>query len=105
MNNAFWDKMQGVSEIMTELENEHKPYFSTEEEIELLKYKQIFIDSCIFWSNANNMSDEDKMNKIRWEYNNMFDFLTELINNNVDEYQKQENDYEIEIQDDKEDEF
>ena len=41
MNNAFWDKMQGVSEIMTELENEHKPFFSTEEEIELLKYKQI----------------------------------------------------------------
>ena len=97
MDNDFWDRMQGVSEIMTELENEHKSYFSTEEEIELLKYKQIFIDSCIFWSKANNMSDQDKMNKIRWEYNNMFDFLTELINNNVDEYKKQN--YE------KEDEF
>lgn len=97
MDNDFWDRMQGVSEIMTELENEHKPYFSTEEEIELLKYKQIFIDSCIFWSQSNNMSDQDKMNKIRWEYNNMFDFLTELINNNVDEYKKQN--YE------KEDEF
>jgi len=97
MDNDFWNRMQGVSEIMTELENEHKPYFSTEEEIELLKYKQIFIDSCIFWAQSNNMSDRDKMNKIKWEYNNMFDFLTEIINNNVDEYKKQN--YE------KEDEF
>jgi DNA polymerase III sliding clamp (beta) subunit (PCNA family) len=44
------------------------------------------------------MSDKDKMNKIRWEYNNMFDFLTKLINNNVDEYSKQ-------IEKDKENEF
>ena len=43
MNEEFWDRMQGVSNIMTELEQEHKPYFSLEEEKELLDWKENFI--------------------------------------------------------------
>tara|TARA_B100000131_G_scaffold315342_1_gene353588 strand:+ start:1203 stop:1520 length:318 start_codon:yes stop_codon:yes gene_type:complete len=105
MNKAFWDKMEGVSRIMTELENEHKPFFSIDEEQKLLDYKENFIKSCIFWNDANNVSDKEKVDRITWEYNNMFDRLCELINNNVDEYEEIDKDYEIEVQDDKEDEF
>ena len=103
MNEEFWDRMQGVSNIMTELEQEHKPYFSLEEEKELLDWKENFIKSCLFWRDSN-IDNIEKENRIRWEYNNMFDKLVEIINNNVDEYDKAQ-DYEIEIQDDKEDEF
>lgn len=104
MMDEFWNKMEGVSQIMTDLEKEHKPWFSIEEEKKLLDYKEYFIKSCLFW-NESELSESEKMDRIGWEYNNMFDKLCDIINNNVDEYDQIDKDYEIEIQDEKEDEF
>lgn len=88
MNNDFWERMQSVSEIMTTLEEENKRYFSNEEQTTLLSYKKNFVESCLFWAEAEGVTDEEKMSRVRWEYNNMFDALTDLINNNVDEYER-----------------
>lgn len=88
MNNDFWERMQSVSEIMTTLEEENKKYFSNEEQTTLLSYKENFVKSCLFWAEAEGVTDEEKMSRVRWEYNNMFDALTDLINNNVDEYER-----------------
>ena len=111
MSDNFWEKMEGVSQIMEDLEKEHKRFFSIDEEIELLNYKENFVKSCLFWNDANNVSDEEKMSRIRWEYNNMFDNQTKLINNNVEEWESnpdnnRNDDYDIEIYDeDEKDEF
>ena len=114
MDKDFWDRMDGVHEIMIELENEHKRFFSIAEEQTLLNYKENFIKSCLFWNEANNVSDEEKMSRIKWEYNNMFDNLVKLIDNNVEEWEKNSDnnrneDYDIEIYNEedwgKEDEF
>lgn len=114
MTDEFWQRMQGVSQIMTDLEHEHKRFFSNKEELELLNYKQNFCESCIFWAEAEGVSDEEKETRIRWEYNNMFDKLTNLINNNVEEWEQDQErnrneDYDIEIYDEdeynKKDEF
>jgi hypothetical protein len=88
MNNDFWERMQSVSEIMTTLEEENKRYFSNEEQTTLLSYKKNFVESCLFWAEAEGVTDKEKMSRVRWEYNNMFDALTDLINNNVDEYER-----------------
>ena len=103
MNNDFWQRMAGVSQVMTDLENEHKRFFSIDEEIELLNYKENFVKSCLFWTEAD-VSDDEKMSRVRWEYNNMFDNLAKLIDNNVEEWEKNSNnnkndDYDIEIHD------
>jgi len=87
MDDDFWARMEGVSQIMSDLEKEHKRYFGIEEEKQLLNYKENFIKSCLFWNDANNVSDEERMSRIKWEYNNMFDNLVELINNNVEEWE------------------
>jgi hypothetical protein len=89
MNNDFWNKMEEISQIMTELEEEHKKFFSTDEQVELLNYKHNFIESCLFWNNDNNngMSNKEKEVRIRWEYNNMFDKLVKIIDNNVEEWE------------------
>lgn len=87
MDDDFWARMEGVSQIMSDLEKEHKRYFGIEEEKQLLNYKENFVKSCLFWNDANNVSDEEKMSRIKWEYNNMFDKLVELINNNVEEWE------------------
>ena len=92
MMDEFWDKMQGVSNIMESLEQEHKRYFSNEEELELLKYKKSFIDNCIFWANAE-ISDEEKRKRIRWEYHNMFTNLSNIINKNVEQWEEIDDEY------------
>ena len=93
--NDFWDRMQGVSEVMTNLENEHKKWFSHEEELKLLEYKQNFIKSVLFWE-KNAMSEEEKEQRIGWEYGNMFMYLANMIDSNVDEYNQIEDDEEEE---------
>ena len=40
MDKEFYEKLEGVSQIMTDLENEHKRFFSIDEEIKLLNYKE-----------------------------------------------------------------
>ena len=107
MDDDFWARMEGVSQIMSDLEKEHKRYFGIEEEKQLLNYKENFVKSCLFWNDANNVSDEEKMSRIRWEYNNMFDNLVKLIDNNVEEWEKncdnnRNDDYDIEIYDEDE---
>ena len=102
MDKEFYEKLEGVSQIMTDLENEHKRFFSIDEEIKLLNYKENFVKSCLFWNESNNVSDEERMTRIRWEYNNMFDNLAKLIDNNVEEWENNSNnnrndDYDIEI--------
>ena len=92
----FWDRMQGVSNIMESLEQEHKRYFSNEEELQLLKYKKSFIDNCIFWSNAE-INDEEKRKRISWEYHNMFTNLSNIINKNVEEWEQIEDDHNDEF--------
>lgn len=94
--NEFWKKMESVSQVMTELENEHKRFFSIDEELLLLSYKENFVKSCIFWSEAD-ISNKEKVDRITWEYNNMFDRLAEIIDKNVEEWEKH--------QDNKDDEF
>tara|TARA_Y100000592_G_C5475531_1_gene322056 strand:- start:3596 stop:3949 length:354 start_codon:yes stop_codon:yes gene_type:complete len=101
MNNEFWDRMEGVSQVMTDLENEHKRFFSIDEEIKLLNYKENFVKSVLFWSESS-ASDEEKTDRIRWEYNNMFDNLVQIIDNNVEEWENnpdnnRNDDYDIEI--------
>ena len=99
MMNEFWGRMQKVSEVMTSLEQEHKKYFSNEEDMKLLDHKQNFVKSCIFW-NDSNASKEEKMSRISWEYNDMFDKLVQIIDNNVEEWDdagKYEDDYDQEF--------
>ena len=96
MDNDFWGKMENVSQIMSELEEEHKKFFSTDEQIQLLNYKHNFIESCLFWNEAN-ITREECEKRIRWEYNNMFDKLVEIIDNNVEEW--------VKLDDNKNDEF
>ena len=102
MSDDFRSRMEGVSLIMTDLENEHKRFFSIDEEITLLNYKKNFVESCLFWNESNNISEDERMNRIRWEYNNMFDLLCKLIDNNVEEWENnpdnnRNDDYDIEI--------
>lgn len=71
---------------MTSLEKEHEPYFSHDEQLQLLTYKHNFVKSILFWTEEGNMTDEQKMSRIGWEYNNMFELLSGVINNNVEQY-------------------
>jgi hypothetical protein len=75
---------------MEKMENEHKPWFSIEENTELENKKEDFANNVIFWIDSN-CNKEEKLERIKWEYNNMFDFLVNLINNNVDFYEKETN--------------
>jgi hypothetical protein len=91
MNKEFWSNMKNVSNIMADLEAEHERFFSNEEELQLLNYKKNFVDSILFWSESKEMNEEEKMNRIRWEYNNMFDLLCKIIDKNVEEWDNNTN--------------
>ena len=82
----FWNRMEKVSQVMTSLENEHKRDFSHDEELKLINYKENFVKSCIFYNDAE-ITTEEKIKRITWEYNNMFDRLVEIIDNNVEEWE------------------
>ena len=83
--NEFVNSLEGFANNMEKLENEHKAWFSIEENIELENKKEDFANNVIFWIDSN-CNKEEKVERIKWEYNNMFDFLVQLINNNVDKY-------------------
>ena len=83
--NEFCKGLEDFASNMEKLENEHKAWFSIEENTELENKKEDFANNVIFWIDSN-CSKEEKVERIKWEYNNMFDFLVQLINNNVDKY-------------------
>lgn len=83
--NEFVMNLDSFANTMEKLENEHKAWFSIEDNIELENKKEDFANNVIFWIDSN-CSKEEKVERIKWEYNNMFDFLVEIINNNVDKY-------------------
>ena len=91
MNDDFWNRMEKVSQVMTDLEAEHQRFFSEDEKIQLLEYKKNFVESIIFWTESNNTSVEERTNRIRWEYNNMFDLLCRLIDKNVEDWESNTN--------------
>jgi len=84
--NEFVNSLERFANHMEKMENEHKPWFSIEENIELENKKEDFANNVIFWIDSN-CSKEEKVERIKWEYNNMFDFLVQIINNNVDKYE------------------
>jgi len=81
----FVNNLERLGDTMEKLENEHKAWFSIEENTELENKKEDFANNVIFWIDSN-CNKEEKVERIKWEYNNMFDFLVQLINNNVDKY-------------------
>jgi len=83
--NEFCKGLEDFANNMEKLENEHKAWFSIEENTELENKKEDFANNVIFWIDSN-CSKEEKVERIKWEYNNMFDFLVQIINNNVDKY-------------------
>lgn len=83
--NEFCKGLEDFANNMEKLENEHKIWFSIEENKELENKKEDFANNVIFWIDSN-CSKEEKVERIKWEYNNMFDFLVQLINNNVEKY-------------------
>jgi aspartate-semialdehyde dehydrogenase len=83
--NKFVNSLEDFANNMEKLENEHKAWFSIEENIELENKKEDFANNVIFWIDSN-CTKEEKVERIKWEYNNMFDFLVNIINNNVDKY-------------------
>ena len=83
--NEFCKGLEDFANNMEKLEKEHKIWFSIEDNIELENKKEDFANNVIFWIDSN-CSKEEKVERIKWEYNNMFDFLVQLINNNVDKY-------------------
>jgi len=83
--NKFVNSLESFANNMEKLENEHKAWFSIEENVELENKKEDFANNVIFWIDSN-CNKEEKVERIKWEYNNMFDFLVQLINNNVDKY-------------------
>ena len=86
----FVNNLETFADTMEKLENEHKAWFSIEENKELENKKEDFANNVIFWIDSN-CSKEEKVERIKWEYNNMFDFLVNLINNNVDFYERETN--------------
>jgi len=84
--NEFCKGLEGFANNMEKLENEHKIWFSIEENKELENKKEDFANNVIFWIDST-CSKEEKVERIKWEYNNMFDFLVQIINNNVDKYE------------------
>jgi len=86
----FVNNLERLGDTMEKLENEHKAWFSIEENTELENKKEDFANNVIFWIDSN-CSKEEKVERIKWEYNNMFDFLANLINNNVDFYERETN--------------
>jgi hypothetical protein len=82
----FLSSLEEFSNKMTEIENQNKRYFSIEETNKLEKKKTEFANNVIFWCDADAAEDEKKA-RIKWEYNNMFDTLVEIINKNVDTYE------------------
>lgn len=88
--NEFVTNLETFANTMEKMENEHKPWFSIEENTELENKKEDFANNVIFWIDSN-CNKEEKLERIKWEYNNMFDFLVNLINNNVDFQERETN--------------
>lgn len=85
--NQFVMNLESFAKTMEELENEHKAWFSIEESTELENKKTDFANNVIFWIDSN-CNKEEKVERIKWEYNNMFDYLVQTINNNVDNHEE-----------------
>lgn len=86
----FLQSLEAFSAKMTEIENQHKQYFSIEESELLENKKKEFANNVIFWCDAD-APEEEKKKRIKWEYSNIFDTLVEIINNNVDTYENLDN--------------
>jgi uncharacterized UPF0160 family protein len=85
--NKFVNNLESFANTMENLENEHKEWFSIEESKELENKKTDFANNVIFWIDAK-CNEKEKVERIKWEYSNMFDYLVQTINNNVDNHEE-----------------
>lgn len=87
-------QLEEFQDKMDEIESEHEHYFTEKEKEYLQNKKEEFANNVIFWCNAN-VPEAEAIARIKWEYNNIFDILVEVINNNVDEYNEEINKEEL----------
>lgn len=85
--NKFVNNLESFANTMEKLESEHKAWFSIEENKELENKKTDFANNVIFWIDSD-CNEKEKVERIKWEYNNMFDYLVQTINNNVDNHEE-----------------